>query len=467
MPELPEVETVVRTLEHQLKGQKIEEVKVIYPRIIDNVTPEEFEKRLASETFEEFDRRGKFLIFRLRDHVMITHLRMEGKFYYYKEETAPSKHTHAVFRLSEGWLHYNDVRKFGRFYLYDKDQPLEAIASLGYEPFDESLKPEHLKQYCRKLSQPIKSVLLDQSMIAGIGNIYADEICAKVNIDPRHPASLISLNRWQKIIDATRDVLAEAIEAGGTTIRSYTSSLGITGRFQQQLLVHSQTNCSVCGSEAVKIRLGGRGTYYCPKCQRKEPVKVAISGLIGAGKSTLTQMYEQKGYPVISCDAVNAEVLKRPETVRSLSEIFGCDEKLVDKKYISERIFADDDIRAKTEAYLHAIIWEEIESFLKQHQDDPIVFVEVPLLFETDWYRRFDVCLLVVASRETVIERLIENRGYSRQKAVDILGKQLDNERKIKMSDYVMHNDGNLVQLEKQADGFLKEINRLLERTEK
>ncbi|MBQ4253742.1 MAG: bifunctional DNA-formamidopyrimidine glycosylase/DNA-(apurinic or apyrimidinic site) lyase, partial [Erysipelotrichaceae bacterium] len=317
MPELPEVETVVRTLEHQLKGQKITAVSVIYPRIIDNAAAEQFQSGLAGETFREFDRRGKFLIFRLDRHVLIAHLRMEGKFYYYKQETAPSKHTHVVFRLSDGWLHYNDVRKFGRFYLYGKDEPLEAISSLGYEPFDQQLKPEYLKNYCRRLSQPIKSVLLDQSMIAGIGNIYADEICARVNIDPRHPSCLISLNRWQKIIEATREVLAEAIEAGGTTIRSYTSSLGITGRFQQQLLVHSQSNCSVCGSETVKIRLGGRGTYYCPKCQRSEPVTVAISGLIGAGKSTLTKIYQELGWPVISCDEVNAEVLKRPETIKA------------------------------------------------------------------------------------------------------------------------------------------------------
>lgn len=464
MPELPEVETVVRTLEKQLKGQTIEDVRVIYGRIVDNCSPDVFSVRLKEQRFEEFDRRGKFLIFRLSDKTLVAHLRMEGKFFYYEKETEVSKHTHVVFKLSKGYLHYNDVRKFGRFYLYEKGEQLKAIEKLGKEPFDPELSSEYLREYCRKLSQPIKSVLLDQSMIAGIGNIYADEICAMVGMDPCHPSSLISLNDWERIIEATRAVLADAIKAGGTTIRSYTSSLGITGRFQQKLLVHSQQKCTVCGGEVIKIRLGGRGTYFCPKCQKTRLIRIAISGLIGAGKTTFSDLLRKRGLPVASCDQINAQILQEQETIERLSEIFNCDKGKIDKQYISERIFSDDVIKGRVESLLHALIYQEIEKFYLQHDEEEMVFVEVPLLFETDWYRRFDCNVLVVAGEKTVRERLKNNRGYSDEKTETILSKQKNNEEKIAMSDYVINNDSDISALEKKADRFLKDIKAQIER---
>ncbi|MBR0385010.1 MAG: DNA-formamidopyrimidine glycosylase, partial [Erysipelotrichaceae bacterium] len=149
MPELPEVETVVRTLEVQINDRIIKDVEIFWPKLIANVSSEEFRNRLCDQQFVSFGRRGKFLVFRLTRDTLIAHLRMEGKFYVYPQQTEPLKHTHIVFKLDRGELHYNDVRKFGRFYLYGPDEPLKALEELGYEPFDGELNSEYLKQYCR------------------------------------------------------------------------------------------------------------------------------------------------------------------------------------------------------------------------------------------------------------------------------------------------------------------------------
>ena len=263
MPELPEVETVVRTLEHKINKRIIKNVNIWYEKIVAKPDAMTFSRCLTNQRFEKFDRRGKFLIFELTDYVLVAHLRMEGKFYVYPEHTEPDKHTHIVFVLDQGELHYNDVRKFGRFYLYEKGAELKALQSLGYEPFDENLNSEYLKSYCHLKKTAIKTQLLDQSMIAGIGNIYANEICFDVKLNPEHPACYISRRKWDEIIESTKKILNEAIAAGGTTIRSYTSSLGVTGMFQQNLQVHSRAGelCE-CGCEIVKCFVNGRGTYY-------------------------------------------------------------------------------------------------------------------------------------------------------------------------------------------------------------
>ena len=200
MPELPEVETVVRTLENRINRRIIKRVTVRWPKIIDNVTAEEFENRLVGQQFVSFSRRGKFLLFELTDYMLIAHLRMEGKFYVHDEETNPDKHTHVIFVLDRGELHFNDVRKFGRLYLYAKNTDYSCLDKLGKEPWDETLTAEYLKKYCRGRSTAIKSQLLDQSMIAGIGNIYANEICFDVRINDEHPACFISRDKWEEII---------------------------------------------------------------------------------------------------------------------------------------------------------------------------------------------------------------------------------------------------------------------------
>ena len=196
---------------------------------------------------------------------------MEGK-YFIKEPSEPlNKHDHVVFTLNDKEeLRYNDTRKFGKMHLVKKEELNNSLLSkLGKEPWDKTLTKEYLKEKINN-KKAIKTLLLDQSIIVGIGNIYADEILFLSKINPETIGSNLNDKNLLDIIENTKKVLEKAIEAGGTTIHTYTSVDGITGRFQQELLVHNRKGnpCPECKTEIVKIVVNGRGTYYCPKCQK-------------------------------------------------------------------------------------------------------------------------------------------------------------------------------------------------------
>ena len=271
MPELPEVETVKNGLIKKVKGRKILKCKVLWDGIIAYPDREKFIDEIANQTINDIARRGKFLMFILDDYYLISHLRMEGK-YFIKEPTDElSKHDHVIFTLDNNReLRYNDTRKFGKMHLVKKDELYKTpIAKLGKEPWDEELTIKYLKDKLnRKLA--IKTLLLDQSIITGIGNIYADEILFLSKINPKKNGCDLTNKNLADIIENTRNVLSKAIELGGTTIHTYTAVDGITGRFQQELLVHGKkdTLCPNCQTKIAKIVVNTRGTYYCPKCQK-------------------------------------------------------------------------------------------------------------------------------------------------------------------------------------------------------
>ena len=270
MPELPEVETVRRILEEKMVGRTIEDIDIYYNRIIQNQEPKDFIDALKGKQIIGFKRHGKYLIFCLSDDIyLVSHLRMEGK-YYIKDINEPKeKHEHIIFYLDNNLtLRYHDTRKFGTMEIKNKDNlysthPLNDLGPDGISNIDFN----YLKEALNK-KRPIKELLLDQSIIAGIGNIYADEICFKAKLNPTHLGSNLTDENINDIIKYTKDILLQSISDGGTTIRSYTSQLGVTGRFQQHLCIHTLENCSICGAKVEKIRVGGRGTYYCPNCQK-------------------------------------------------------------------------------------------------------------------------------------------------------------------------------------------------------
>jgi len=268
MPELPEVQTVLDTLALKIKDKKIEAIDIRYQNIIVG-NPTTFKKKLIGQHFRAFKRRGKYLLFEMDDITLVSHLRMEGKYFILDESIPLSKHDHVIFYLDNGkQLRYNDVRKFGRMELIDKSDDYRIFKNLGPEPFSKDFNLKYCRQYLDNKKLPIKQVLLDQSFVAGIGNIYADEILYAMKVNPKTIANKLTDDNIKDLINSTSKILKKAIKAGGTTIRSYTSSLGVTGRFQLNLNVHTMKKCKVCGSDIIKIVVGTRGTYYCPKCQK-------------------------------------------------------------------------------------------------------------------------------------------------------------------------------------------------------
>lgn len=269
MPELPEVETVVRTLENQIQDLEITDIHIYYEKIIVGDI-HDFKSKLMHEHFRKFSRRGKYLLFYMDHVVLVSHLRMEGKYYYVDQDKQIDKHTHVVFTLNNGKeLQYNDTRKFGRMEIYPIDYEFSHFHDLGPEPFSTSFSNEYVYTKCHQKDIPIKALLLDQSFVAGIGNIYADEILFACRIRPQRSTKNISKKDSDHLVLETKRILQEAIKAGGTTIRSYTSSLGVTGKFQLSCNVHSQKNCHIC-SETIKVKwIRGRSSYYCPRCQKR------------------------------------------------------------------------------------------------------------------------------------------------------------------------------------------------------
>ena len=268
MPELPEVETVRRVLKKSLLGKTIKKVDIFYNGIIET-NLDDFKKNIINQKFIDIKRQGKYLIFELDDYYLVSHLRMEGKYFLKPLTDKIEKHEHVIFYLDDITLRYHDTRKFGRMHLVEKDKLYTdtPLSHIGKEPCD--LTSDYLLDKLNR-NKPIKTLLLDQDIIAGIGNIYADEICFFSKIHPKTLGSKLKKNDIDNIIKYTNEIMDKSIENGGTTIRSYTSSLGVIGHNQDYLMVHQREKepCKVCGSIIIKTTVGGRGTYFCPKCER-------------------------------------------------------------------------------------------------------------------------------------------------------------------------------------------------------
>lgn len=271
MPELPEVETVRQTLKQFIIGKTINNVVVHYDKMITPKDGDVFKTKLKGQTLQDIGRLGKYLLFKFDQVVLIVHLRMEGKFYLKDTQQPKTKHDHITYVFDDGTtLVYNDVRKFGTHELktYDDLYTTNPLMKLGFEPTDERLTVSYLKNKL-KSTRHIKPVLLDQTIILGLGNIYVDEVLFCAKIRPTKRAFRITKKECERLITCSQAVIKKAIALGGTTIRSYTDSLGVTGRFQNELMVHMQEDklCKHCGTPIKKIKVAGRGTYFCPTCQ--------------------------------------------------------------------------------------------------------------------------------------------------------------------------------------------------------
>jgi formamidopyrimidine-DNA glycosylase len=274
MPELPEVETVRRGLEELVVGRTIAAVEVRLPRIVRTPSsPESFANQLVGLTVTGVGRRGKYLLFHIPPYTLVSHLRMEGKYRMVPASDALEPHTHVIFQFTHGEeLRYRDVRQFGTMDLTRTDQEWpKGLRELGPEPLEDELTVDLLHQKLHRRSAPLKAVLLDQTTLAGLGKIYVDEALFKSRLHPELPANRITQNECERLLTEIRSVLQSAIDAGGSSIRSYVNGYGRHGGFQILLDVYGRSGepCHVCGSTIQKLRVAGRGTHVCPVCQQK------------------------------------------------------------------------------------------------------------------------------------------------------------------------------------------------------
>ncbi|WP_342277474.1 DNA-formamidopyrimidine glycosylase [Spiroplasma endosymbiont of Nephrotoma flavescens] len=275
MPELPEVETVRASLQPFVCNQVITGIRIYWSSVIKQPDLVSFRKLIVGQKILDLKRKAKHLIFELEDFVLISHLRMEGKYYYQNlNDNIEWKHVLLVLELSNGCeLRYHDTRRFGTFHLQKKDEyeQLAPLIKVGPEPFESRATVDYLQKKFKNKNRAIKTMLLDQSIISGLGNIYVDEVLFASKIHPVTRCNKLETEHLKAILNNAKQILTQAINLKGTTIASYTSNVGVKGTYQQLLKVHTREAlaCYVCSSIIEKIKLNGRGTYFCCQCQNK------------------------------------------------------------------------------------------------------------------------------------------------------------------------------------------------------
>lgn len=283
MPELPEVESYRQSLDQVVTRKEIANIEIFWSRIVEtDQALEDWVARLRGQVIQSVGRRGKYLVFNLSQDILISHLRMEGKYFYYPGQISESdrtpylaKHTHVKFYFADGsQLHYHDVRKFGRIKLLAKDQ-LEAYwlsKKLGPEPLTDDFILADFQQCLAKSRQMLKPYLLSQEPVVGLGNIYVDESLFQAGIHPSRRAYSLTDQEAERLYHAIRLVLSDAVAAGGTRIRTYDNAMAKSDGYQDQLLVYGRQGqtCPKCGQMIEKIQMAQRGTHYCPNCQPLE-----------------------------------------------------------------------------------------------------------------------------------------------------------------------------------------------------
>ena len=270
MPELPEVETIRNDLRPLLRGHQFEGTAIFWPRSIAVPRPETFTRQLTGQRIEDIGRKGKYLVFHLSDDHLLVHLRMTGRLALVNADVPPGRHTRVILYLDGGWaLHFHDPRKFGRLYLLR--DPTPVLGALGPDALADTLTEAAFATRLRQRRGRLKALLLNQRFLAGLGNIYTDEVLFVARLHPLRRADTLTAAEVSRLYRAIREVLGRAIQQRGTTFDQpgYRDAQGKKGQFQYELAVYGRAGspCRVCGQPIQRLVVAQRGTYICPRCQ--------------------------------------------------------------------------------------------------------------------------------------------------------------------------------------------------------
>jgi formamidopyrimidine-DNA glycosylase len=271
MPELPEVETTRRGLEPWLLGRTVALVVLRTPKLRWPFTPG-LQQSLVGQTVLAVERRAKYLLLRLSAGTVVLHLGMTGRLHLVPADLPAGRHDHVDILFTDGTcLRFNDARRFGAL-LFTPDDPAghSLLKELGPEPFAAEMTGAYLHQRARERKMAVKSFIMDNRVVVGVGNIYASEALFRAGIHPSRAAGQVSLARYERLAETIRQVLTEALAAGGTTMRDFLDANGKPGYFSQQLQVYGrgEAACCVCGHRIQVRRIGGRSSFFCGHCQR-------------------------------------------------------------------------------------------------------------------------------------------------------------------------------------------------------
>ena len=462
MPELPEVETVKNVLKPVVIGHTIKGIEILRSSSVPT-NHDLFINSLTGERFLDVTRIGKFLIFHLtNDRVIISHLRMEGKYYELLENETNTKYARVVLHLDNGHkVCYDDSRCFGYLRLSSEKEYRsdKEIAKLGPEPWDADA--DTIIKQVKRISLPIKSALLSQELMTGLGNIYVDETLFASKIHPLTPANKISKKEWQTIIKEASRILKQAIVAGGSTIKSYHPGKDIDGNFQTQLIAYGKkdTPCPNCGSLFRFIKVNGRGTTYCPHCQvlKSKQLKVAIFGKIASGKSEVLKIFTNANIPTKSSDQIVSELYQRKDVAKLVNETFNLPESnTVNKDALREVLSKDPKAIKKINKIIHPLVKQEVIHFMKENSKG-IVCVEVPLLFESKMDNLFDVLIGVEAPLKKQ-KQLLSTRDGDKAKQLETINSASTYDKNKEKADYIINNDSDLKSLNTKVINIINKL---------
>lgn len=457
MPELPEVETVKRILTEKISGQRIISADILYPRSLAtdrSVFLQGIER--CHPHITSFSRKGKFLIAELSNKAkLIFHLRMEGKLFVHdKEGFSPSKHTRAVFTLDSCILTFDDVRKFGRIWYYPEGEDPACLKDVGPDALN--LDPEYVFEKMKNCHKPVKEFLTDQSLIAGIGNIYADEICFSCRLNPFAPAmDQADETVAENIAREAERILRASIANNGSTIHSYKAAENVSGNFQSFLKVYGREGekCEVCKTPIMKRFLKGRGTSFCPQCQHI-PAIIGVCGGIASGKSEICRFISEHGYRYISCDEMAKKLYEDPLLKKSLTsiapEMFD-PEGAVIKPKLKEALTSDRKLRRRWLAATWSRLKDEINELLNQQPGQRFV-IEAPLLFQAHLDSLCRYKFIAVAADP--ISHLRSRHDPDPEKSLRF-GNTNQWEKYVPECDAVIHTDDTLASLAAEVDSCL------------
>ncbi len=467
MPELPEVETIRRMLCPVVIGATITHVDVFYRPMIHSDL-DAFKADLQGKTFNDVTRIGKFLIFHLSEGlVIVSHLRMEGRFMELTENEPNTRFSRLVFHLSDGRkLCYDDSRCFGTMELTTEAhfKKLPSLTKLGPEPFDVH-RVSYVYDRLKKSSRPIKQLLLDQSILSGLGNIYVDEVLFRTKLHPLTTGNLLTQKDAKRVLEASRKVLADAIEAGGSTVRTYHAMNGIDGMFQNNLLAYGKSGqpCIRCKTPLHKMMMGGRGTTYCPHCQRNKawPLVVGITGKIASGKSTVLSLFEKEGFKALSSDAIVHRLYQQKENVERLVKAFGPSiekDGVVDRAALADVVRDKPTLKRKLEKLVHPWVEEVIIKEIQKSSRGDLA-IEVPLLYEAHLEYLFDAVIAVSVTERTQRKNL-RTRGTKNIDQALLLNANNQFSEYVKKADFVIKNNGSLDALKQRVHEVSEKIHK-------
>ena len=452
MPELPEVETVRRELSSLLVHRVLEK-PVLYLDKCLHTSKDEFFSTIVGKEILSVDRKGKYLIINLNDeHRLLFHLRMEGKLYVVKKEDHSIKHLSLFlpFKDDEGLAFY-DTRKFGVVYYLNKDEE-GPLSKVGKEPYD--ITPVELYKKYHASNKLLKELLLDQEIMSGLGNIYANEVLYECRLSPFLKGREIRKIDCENIIKESIRILNAAIEFNGSTIRSYHAKEGMPGRFQDFLQVYSRHNkpCKVCNHIIEKRFVSGRGTEYCPHCQNTG-LTIAVTGKIASGKSLAVSYFKKEGFVSFSADECVHSLYEEDLFVQELKKRFPMVfTPSLDKGKITFLLSHDKKFKRSYLSFLFAKVKEEINRFIiRNNKKDKVL--EIPVLFDAHMQNDFSIIVGVETSKQ---KEHLKERGedLSRTQFNELNSYDLHHDE----IDYILTTNGTKKELHQQVKDLIKKL---------